>query len=278
MNDLFSNESNQTAYREVITYTAADVHAEITAKAIMLMEILKKEIGEARLPDTVKHEKSLLSRLGFTASKNMQAISSVESRVNQINETRKLNNERLKLIQLLHKYYGTNCMLMSLNDFMALLDKYNLSCGFLEDYKGSIPDENLNEVLKAKEFTSPNWTNIFKPGVNWIQKRLVPYYRVKWTMKYQFSDKFKRFPLILRQIDSLDMRTSRENSTLLIAAPAQEMDTSVEVVNVRTEGPIVFSVTKQDIIIWSAWGDEGDDEVMKKYKALNDFLDSHTIN
>jgi len=74
------------------------------------------------------------------------------------------------------------------------------------------------------------------------------------------------------------MRTSRENSTLLIAAPAQEMDTSVEVVNVRTEGPIVFSVTKQDIIIWSAWGDEGDDEVMKKYKALNDFLDSHTIN
>lgn len=299
MNDVFSNESDLTARREdalrvgedtkissrkssamseIITYTAADVHAEITAKVIMLMESLKKDIEEVCLPATIKKEKKLLSHLGFTNSKNMKAILSSEFYVNQINETRKFNRDRLKLIQLLHKHYGTDCMLMSLNDFMPLLKKYNLSCGFLEDYKGSIPNKNLNEILKAKKFTSPSWTNILKPDVNWIQERLRPYYRVKRAARYLFHGDYWRFPLIEKKRNDIDMETSNKSSVLLIAAPAQDMNTSVGVSNVRTEDPIVFSVTKQGVIIWSSWGGEGDDEAMKRYKALNDFLASHTIN
>lgn len=138
--------------RPMKVYTAAEVHAEITAKVVLFMEEMKKQVEAVSLPVEMQSELELLRTTGLTNSRNMQALADAESHVNRINEERKMTAERIKLIQLLHKHYGKDVMLMRLEDFMELLDKYNLSCGFLSDYTGSIPRKNLEEIAKGKMF------------------------------------------------------------------------------------------------------------------------------
>jgi hypothetical protein len=68
-------------------------------------------------------------------------------------------------------------------------------------------------------------------------------------------------------------QTDGEKHTLLIAAPAQEMDTLYEInERIITDDPIVFSTVGNGVIIYSMWGDEGNDEVMRKYQELNKFI------
>ena len=51
------------------------------------------------------------------------------------------------------------------------------------------------------------------------------------------------------------------------------MDTLYEIKeDIITEDPIVFSVVGNGVIIYSMWGDEGNDEVLKKYQDLNKFI------
>ena len=139
-------------FRPMKVYTAAEVHAEVTAKVVLLMESMKKQVEEVHLPVEMRSELELLRDTGLTNSRNMQALADAESRVNSINAEREMTAERIRLVQLLHKHYGPDVMLMRLEDFMAVLDKYNLSCGFLGDYTGSIPRKNLEEIAKSKKF------------------------------------------------------------------------------------------------------------------------------
>ena len=58
-----------------------------------------------------------------------------------------------------------------------------------------------------------------------------------------------------------------------IAAPVQEMNTLYEIKEkIITEDPIVFSTVGNGVIIYSMWGDEGNDEVLHKYQELNKFI------
>ena len=68
-------------------------------------------------------------------------------------------------------------------------------------------------------------------------------------------------------------RVDWEGHTLLIAAPVQEMDTLYEISErIITDDPIVFSTVGNGVIIYSMWGDEGNDEVLRKYQELNKFI------
>ena len=57
------------------------------------------------------------------------------------------------------------------------------------------------------------------------------------------------------------------------SAPVQEMNTLYEIrERIITDDPIVFSTVGNGVIIYSMWGDEGNDEVMRKYQELNKFI------
>ena len=84
----------------------------------------------------------------------------------------------------------------------------------------------------------------------------------------------KRFPMIRpNEVSRWSHRVGWEKHTLLIAAPVQEMDTLYEIrERVITDDPIVFSTVGNGVIIYSMWGDEGNDEVLRKYQELNKFI------
>ena len=51
------------------------------------------------------------------------------------------------------------------------------------------------------------------------------------------------------------------------------MDTLYEIrERIITDDPIVFSTVGNGVIIYSMWGDEGNDEVLRKYQELNKFI------
>lgn len=291
--------------RPMKVYTAAEVHAEITAKVVLLMEEMKKQVEEVSLPVEMQSELELLRTTGLTNSRNMQALTDAENHVNKINEERKMTAERIKLIQLLHKHYGKDVMLMRIEDFMSLLDKYNLSCGFLSDYTGSIPRKNLDEIARAKKFCEkvansyivsedcysfneywclrealfPNGKQN-EDGLGFIGKHMFRYKAIEeYTRDFKKAAPYDifRFPL-MNTTDSFregDLRLGRAVHRMLIATPAQEMSNAPNLrKRIRTEDPFVFSVAKQGVIIYSAWGDEGNDEVVQKYRKINEWIAS----
>lgn len=283
-------------------YTAAEVHAEITARVLVMMETLKQQVEEVFLPAEVAEELDILRSVGLTNSRNMQALADAEKRVKDVNEMRRRNAECLKLVRYLRKHYGEDCMLMSLEDFMALIEKYNLSCGFLNDYSGSIPKKNLRDIKRASEFlkdlgsyedplanlqqalfdTTNKIVNESRTEKVFLASYIKKYERITECDKEYAAENpdVVRFPFVEKTpyssyIFGKPYRTSYDSSRLLIAAPSQEMNTLVKISErIRTEDPFVFSVAKQGVIIYSAWGDEGNDELVQKYRKINEWIAS----
>lgn len=305
--DLFSKTKH---------YTAEEVHAEIIASTLMVLERIKVNVEKATLPAETNNEKAILQKLGLVNSKNMQVIKEAEAKINVHNSIIEENIKITKIMDEMYKAFGKNTFYLPIKVFVSILDKYNLVVGRLADYKGTIPENNLAEIVKAKEVLTDlrnNKTVYYydKPTVitdyeeedhynpisgrletHYIQVKkpsyestcmrdlyptlyfnLQSWYRLIGVRADKNKESFKRFPMIKQSEMEWYYEVDRELHTLLIAAPAQEMDTLYEVKEkIVTEDPIVFSVVGNGVIIYSMWGDEGDDEVLKKYQDLNKFI------
>lgn len=125
-------------------------------------------------------------------------------------------------------------------------------------------------------------TRVEKPGYEFTRMRdlyptlyfsLQSWYRLLGVRINDDKESFKRFPMIKPSEMSWFYQIDGEKHTLLIAAPVQEMDTLYEInEKIITDDPIVFSTVGNGVIIYSMWGDEGNDEVLKKYQDLNKFI------
>lgn len=121
-----------------------------------------------------------------------------------------------------------------------------------------------------------------KPGYEFTRMRdlyptlyysLQSWYRITGVRPGNDKDSFKRFPMIKPSETSWFYQTDEEKHALLIAAPVQEMNTLYEIrERIITDDPIVFSTVGNGVIIYSMWGDEGNDEVLRKYQELNKFI------
>ena len=297
-------------------YTSEDVHNAVIASTLLILERIKANVEKASLPVDVSKEKELLESLGLTGSKNMQVIKEAEAKINVHNTIIEENIKITKIMDEMYKAFGKNTFYVPMKDFTEILDKYNLSVGRLEDYKGTIPETNLVEIAKAKEVidnlsknakvihydkpttvvdyeeseyfdyeagrTRTKLIRVEKPGYEFTRMRdlyptlyysLQSWYRITGVRPGHDKDSFKRFPMIRQDEMQWVYNIDGTKHTLLIAAPVQEMDTLYEVhERVITDDPIVFSTVGTGVIIYSMWGEEGDDEVMRKYQELNKFI------
>lgn len=106
-----------------------------------------------------------------------------------------------------------------------------------------------------------------------LYSNIESWYRIIGVRPGNDKDSFKRFPMIRQDEVSWVYQIENEKHTLLIAAPVQEMDTLYEIrERIITDDPIVFSTVGNGVIIYSMWGDEGNDEVLRKYQELNKFI------
>ena len=130
--------------------------------------------------------------------------------------------------------------------------------------------------------TRTHLIRVEKPGYEFTRMRdlyptlyysLQSWYRLLGVRVGNDKESFKRFPMIKLSEMSWFYQIDGEKHTLLIAAPVQEMDTLYEIKErVITDDPIVFSTVGNGVIIYSMWGDEGNDEVLRKYQELNKFI------
>ena len=297
-------------------YTSEDVHGAVIASTLAILERIKTNVEKASLPVNVSKEKELLESLGLTGSKNMQVIKEAEAKINVHNTIIEENVKITKIMDEMYKAFGKNTFYIPMKDFTAILDKYNLSVGRLEDYKGTIPEANLAEIAKAKEVidnfsknakvmhydkpttivdyedieyfdyetgrTRTQLVRVEKPGYEFTRMRdlyptlyfsLQSWYRLLGVRVGNDKESFKRFPMIKPTEMSWFYKIDAEKHTLLIAAPVQEMNTLYEISErIITDDPIVFSTVGNGVIIYSMWGDEGNDEVLRKYQELNKFI------
>ena len=297
-------------------YTSEDVHGAVIASTLAILERIKTNVEKASLPVNISKEKELLESLGLTSSKNMQVIKEAEAKINVHNAIIEENVKITKIMDEMYKAFGKNTFYIPMKDFTAILDKYNLAVGRLEDYKGTIPEANIAEIAKAKEvvdkirknakiihYDKPTtvkrydfvkvWNDVVQdlqeemifieePGYEFTyMKTLYPalysnieyWYRIIGVRPGNDKDSFKRFPMIRQDEVSWVYQIENEKHALLIAAPVQEMDTLYEIrERIITDDPIVFSTVGNGVIIYSMWGDEGNDEVLRKYQELNKFI------
>jgi hypothetical protein len=266
------------------------------------------------LPEKAQAEKQLLASLGLHNTKNMQVIRDAEDKIVEHNNIIETNKRVLKIIEEMHIAFGKKAMYLPMNVFTQILDKYHLSVGRLNDYKGTIPETNLQEIVNASEIVKiltaedyktivkfdptaqANRLNLINSGFDFglsdyteerqrvfndlqqkcptITESLEKWYRIETIHPHNEKPEYRRFPMIPNKWRrDWDFRTGWDANYMLIAAPSHEMNTVFEITEKRlTDDPIVFSTVGTGVIIYSMWGEEGDDEVMRKYQELNKFI------
>ena len=295
-------------------YTAEQVHAEVIAQTLVMIESIKQDMQKLSLPEKAQAEKQLLASLGLHNTKNMQVIRDAEDKIVEHNNIIETNKRVLKIIEEMHLAFGKKAMYLPMNVFTQILDKYHLSVGSLSDYKGTIPETNLQEIVNASEiiktlttekyknivkfdpiaqaykanlvnrdyaFAIPDFTEERQRVFNDLQQKcptitesLEKWYRIESIHPHKNKPEYLRFPMIPKKWRrDWDFRTGWDAHYMLIAAPSHEMNTVFEISEKRlTDDPIVFSTVGTGVIIYSMWGEEGDDEVMRKYQELNKFI------
>lgn len=295
-------------------YTAEQVHAEVIAQTLVMIESIKRDMQKLSLPEKAQAEKQLLASLGLYNTKNMQVIRDAEDKIVEHNNIIETNKRVLKIIEEMHTAFGKKAMYLPMNVFTQILDKYHLSVGSLSDYKGTIPETNLQEIVNASkivntlakkdykvvakinsiskadranllndayEFGLPDFTEERQRTFNDLQQKcptitesLEKWYRIESIHPHCEKPEYRRFPMIPNKWRrDWDFRTRWDANYMLIAAPSHEMNTVFEITEKRvTDDPIVFSTVGTGVIIYSMWGEEGDDEVMRKYQELNNFI------
>lgn len=295
-------------------YTAEQVHAEVIAQTLVMIESIKQDMQKLSLPEKAQAEKQLLASLGLHNTKNMQVIRDAEDKIVEHNNIIETNKRVLKIIEEMHTAFGKKAMYLPMNVFTQILDKYHLSVGCLSDYKGTIPETNLQEIVNASkivnilakedyknvakissiskanranllsaayEFGLPDFTEERQRVFNDLQQQcptitesLEKWYRIETIHPHNEKPEYRRFPMIPNKWRrDWDFRTGWDAHYMLIAAPSHEMNTVFEIEEKRlTDDPIVFSTVGTGVIIYSMWGEEGDDEVMRKYQELNKFI------
>ena len=292
-------------------YTAEQVHAEVIAQTLVMIESIKQDMQKLSLPEKTQAEKQLLASLGLHNTKNMQVIRDAEDKIVEHNNIIETNKRVIKIIEEMHIAFGKKAMYLPMNVFTQILDKYHLSVGSLSDYKGTIPETNLQEIANASKIIDTLAKEEYKRIVKYdpitrvdrlnlasvpalldyteerqrvfnalqqqcptITESLEKWYRIETIHQHNDKPEYRRFPMIPNKWrKDWDFKTGWNANYILIAAPSHEMDTVFKISETRvTDDPIVFSTVGTGVIIYSMWGEEGDDEVMRKYQELNKFI------
>lgn len=300
-------------------YTAEEINAAMIAYVTNYVEDVKSKIDSFELapkselmvvPNDLQNEYDKLKSLGLENTKNALLLKSklddIEAHNEQCNEKQKYVQrlkDTLEFIKQMNDFFGKKAVLVRFDDFEKLINKYNLACGVLSDYTGSIPQENIEDIQRVndlienseRKYTLEDLRLMFYsyqkemfygyPLLSSHIKQLCRvkeiYYTLNEPITSEEKDNLSRFPFVIRNRDSFwsrdfapsinrDISCSIGNENyLFIAAPAQQMNTKVKFTErVISQDPFICSYSDFGIIIHSKWGEEAEDEILKKYYDL----------
>ena len=268
----------------LLTYSAKQIHAALLAKNILLLQnIIEEQKKEYKqVPACISVELNNLNRLGLSNTKNAKAlekrvlaVKAENEEIRKYNDAIDFNKERIEFINETRKVFGDNVLIVSFDDFEHIIKKYNLVCGLLEQYTGVIPKENIEEFEKSRKILYSDENHEYNR--KYIKAlRLVKNHKDYGIEQFPFCYEFQEYSLFYYlHFISLNKEEFRYNTYNLsdrtdffIAAPKKDMDFSesfLEKLMPKPKDPFICSYTKYGIIVHTKWGEEAEDEVLKKY-------------
>lgn len=200
----------------------------------------------------------------------------------------------LKCYSFLQRHFPGSLILKE-EDFINLNVKYGLVVGRLSAYKGSVPDENIDEISKvmatAQALEANEYVNYSGNGsplryVTGMQVATHPMsidsmsYPVGLMYLSRNKARMNAYPFfhILNKAKAHDVNIadSKECSSadLFIAAPIEEMNETMrftvperKIIPINND-PFVFQVTPIGVMIHSKWGVEAEDNIFDNIKPL----------
>ena len=184
-------------------------------KYISSQEIKKNEVIKEGGSTEIEN---IISSLGFKNSENLQERKrqeeirlATEEANKKFNMTVQRAIESLKFIDDVHKYFGQNTLVISLKDFIYLINKYNLTCGEFSDFTGRIPDDKAIEIKEARDKILKLDDDMFyysrykKVVENYVNKNLylVDIDSIEMCYLNNIRDDFRRYRLQKSTIESL---------------------------------------------------------------------------
>lgn len=194
----------------------------------------KEELALARMKDAY-------IEAGFT---NPSAYRSRNIYQNELYELERcviaLDNltEKLQLIAKMKQDFGEQSALVPIEDFNQILSKYNLICGRMDEYCGTVPFDKLANIarIRSRIMSSTYWrTNIQK---------------YKKTTRYLLSDDY-----------------------MFIAAPQECFKN-----NPKELDPFVCCLTEFGVMVLEAWDIEAQDKTLAYYREHESLVSLATMH
>lgn len=307
-NELLNKVEQDTNTTTVIE--AEQIHYDMMEAGKQYAIKLQTTIESVSIPTEVTEKLQTLESLGLRNTRNAIILRDSITKATQINQAKQFNLDGVKFLVKAIEYFGENTFLVPYDSFKELLKKYNLICGKPEDYTGTIPEKNIEDLVKFKATMEKKMPELKQDLVGYCVIRRIIYYTS--LSKIDSEDTIKdllqelvRFPFLMGEEDMAlinvrngqgyldkisgmtdgihglvfkDYDTPNEGQIFLCAAPG-EIEPLVEIQSrVYPLDPIAFCLTRYGVLIPTMWGIESEDEILKKYKEATSFLGQWTRN
>lgn len=267
-------------------------------------------VSEVHVPSIyeIREEYKRLVGLGLANSQNAKALKSRIVSHDQMELTIQKANGLIRFVKEIRELFGDKTILISREMFYNICDRYGLSFGLLSDYCGTIPEENLHDISEVKkvgindirfrsiqeqasqicrtsDFIELFVTEIVDRSITgeengYISSLRRHLKRNRHIMKISktasedrngySSNEFKDFPSFHADLLISVKGINILHNNLFIACPKEYLKNPDIKVSRAPFDPIVFHFCPYGVIVHTAWGDEAEDEVLKRYLELND--------
>lgn len=272
------------------TTTSAPVQTAMLVEMIRLLQQCQQEMPDAAIPEApeMTEQQRKLQELGFTNTVEIQQWRRKQKawrqQVGAMAKANKYKHNLRRSVEILidaRRTYGDDTLLIPYGDFERLMRKYNLVCGPFEAYKGRVPLSKMADIARLKN----------QPVAYYINRLYhVSGYRVLSSQNFDgIPEYLVRFPYT--KSDSAYGRDLHDQPQydwgnlgyelkigaveyFFICAPAKDMEKMHRVYSIRAaRDPFVCAHTDCGILVFTRWGEEADDKVVRKYEQASRWLD-----
>lgn len=258
--------------------TVAEIHNAFFSEVDRLLEE-SKLLNSLESPiQNVVQKADRLRKLGFNNTKDVSVAKDEEQRLQNLRRENEQKTAMARAIEYFTVKYPQHKFIIE-DSVKKICKKYGLIYGPVENYVGTVPDKNLEQIEQFKIRETDECYERVQPISGWGPggERL-RHEQVSYFDKKQFENERKRgsnyglYGLYNRDGNNMFYR----KSSLEIAAPYKDFDTTDMIVKDHKLSnapipvpdpivlcPVIFEGSKHYLVV-TAWGDEAKDVVNEK--------------
>ena len=291
--------------------TSAPIQTAMLVEMIKLLQQCQQvvnlpEVGDAPTAPNKTAEALRLEKMGFTKAapatefqrqmeKYEQTRKHYDKRVRTMLDAEQIRLNRILSVQTLieaRQTFGEDTLLIPYYDFERLMRKYNLVCGPFSSYRGEIPADKVEEIERLQNLmirTKHKYINELAPltGLKYDSSEYWGFNIPGYIKRFPFAKKDSAYHSWWAEW-LVDMHGNKIRDSwkweyevgkpveLFICAPSRHMEKikSLKVPRlISYSDPFICAHTDYGILVFTRWGEEADDKIIRKYESANRWLD-----